>query len=318
MKAVTFSTYGTPDVLEIRELPIPEPGAGEVRVRVHSAAVNPTDAAFRAGAYAPLVDELPDVVPPFIPGMDASGFIDAIGPGVDDRLSVGEKVVAFVRPVSPQGGAYAEYVVLPETSVVQAPRGLDLAASSTFLMNAMTASAALEELALKPQDWLVVTGAPGMLGGYLIQLAKHQGLRVIADAAPKDVELVSGFGADKIVPRGDDFSAAVRASLPEGAHGLADAGITNEMAVPSLADDGVMIAFQGWQGPVDRGIRLFQLFIAAWGDDTARMQSLVADVESGILDIRLLESLTPEQASEAHRAMHAGGIRGRNVLTFGA
>ena len=318
MKAVTFSTYGTPDVLEIRELPIPEPGAGEVRVRVHSAAVNPTDAAFRAGAYAPLVDELPDVLPPFIPGMDASGFIDAVGPGVDDRLSVGEKVVAFVRPVSPQGGAYAEYVVLPETSVVQAPRGLDLAASSTFLMNAMTASAALEELALKPQDWLVVTGAPGMLGGYLIQLAKHQGLRVIADAAPKDVELVTGFGADKIVPRGDDFSAAVRASLPEGAHGLADAGITNEMAVPAVADDGVMIAFQGWQGPVDRGIRLFQLFIAAWGDDTARMQSLVADVERGVIDIRLLESLAPEQASEAHRAMHAGGIRGRNVLTFGA
>ena len=58
--------------------------------------------------------------------------------------------------------------------------------------------------------------------------------------------------------------------------------------------------------------------IAAWGDDTARMQSLVADVERGVLDIRLLESLTPEQASEAHRAMHAGGIRGRNVLTFGA
>ncbi len=318
MKAVTFSTYGTPDVLEIRELPIPEPGAGEVRVRVHSAAVNPTDAAFRAGAYAPLVDQLTDVVPPFVPGMDASGFIDAIGPGVDDRLSVGEKVVAFVRPVSPQGGAYAEYVVLPETSVVQAPRGLDLAASSTFLMNAMTASAALEELALKPQDWLVVTGAPGMLGGYLIQLAKHQGLRVIADAAPKDVEIVSGFGADKIVPRGDDFSAAVRASLPDGALGLADAGITNEMAVPAVADDGVMIAFQGWQGPVDRGIRLFQLFIAAWGDDTARMQSLVADVESGVLDIRLLESLTPEQASQAHRSMHAGGIRGRNVLTFGA
>jgi len=289
-----------------------------VRVRVHSAAVNPTDAAFRAGAYAPLVDELPDVLPPFIPGMDASGFIDAVGPGVDDRLSVGEKVVAFVRPVSPQGGAYAEYVVLPETSVVQAPRGLDLAASSTFLMNAMTASAALEELALKPRDWLVVTGAPGMLGGYLIQLAKHQGLRVIADAAPKDVELVTGFGADKIVPRGDDFSAAVRASLPEGAHGLADAGITNEMAVPAVADDGVMIAFQGWQGPVDRGIRLFQLFIAAWGDDTARMQSLVADVERGVIDIRLLESLAPEQASEAHRAMHAGGIRGRNVLTFGA
>lgn len=318
MKAVTFSTYGTPDVLEIQELPIPEPGPGEVRMRVHSAAVNPTDAAFRAGAYAPRVDELPDVVPPFIPGMDASGFVDAIGGGVDDRLSVGEEVVAFVRPVSPQGGAYAEYIVLPATSVVRAPKGLDLAASATFLMNAMTASAALDELALMPGDWLVVTGAPGMLGGYLIQLAKRQGLRVIADAAPQDVELVGSFGADEIVPRGDGFVAGVHAIVPEGAPGLADAGILNEKAVPAVADNGVMIAFQGWQGPADRGIRLFQLFIAAWGDDTSRMQSLVADVESGVLDIRLLESLAPEQAGEAHRALHAGGIRGRNVLTFGA
>lgn len=318
MKAVTFSRFGSPDVLEVLELPIPEPGPGEVRVRVHSAAVNPTDAAFRAGAYASRMEELPEVVPPLIPGMDASGLVDALGPGVGDRLSLGEEVVAFVRPVSHWGGAYAEYIVLPESSVVRAPAGLDLAASATFLMNAMTASAALDEMALDPGDALVVTGAPGMLGGYLIQLAKQQSLRVIADAATKDTALVESFGADDIVPRGDDFLSAVRELLPEGARGLADAGILNEKAVPAIADEGVMVVFQGWPGPVERGIRLVQLFVAAWGDDTDRMQRLVSDVESGILSIRLLESLAPEQASKAHEALHAGGIRGRQVLTFGS
>lgn len=318
MKAVGFREYGEPDVLEVLELEIPEPGPGEVRVRVHAAAVNPTDAAYRAGAYAPRVDELPEVVPPFIPGMDASGVIDAVGADVDDRLSVGDEVVAFVRPLTSWRGAYAEYIVLPATSVVRAPRGIDLAASATFLMNAMTASAALDELNLQPGDSLVVTGSPGMLGGYLIELGKQQGLRIIADAAPQDEDLVRGFGADEVVPRGEGFVDAVRQLLPRGAPGLADAGILNERAVAAVADGGTMIVFQGWPGPVDRGIRLFQLFIAAWGDDTERMERLVAAVESGVLSIRLLQTLRPEQADEAHRILHAGGIRGRNVLKFGS
>ncbi len=316
MRAIGLYEFGPPEVLQVLDLPVPEPGPGEVRLRVHAAAVSPTDAALRAGDYAPRIAELPDVVPPFVPGMDAAGVIDALGPGVDDRLSVGDPVVAFVRPLTPWRGAYADYITLPAASVVRAPAGVDHVSASTFLMNAMTARVTLDTLALQPDQPLVVTGAPGLLGSYLIQLAKADGLTVIADAAPADEELVRSFGADQVVPRGEGFVAAVRDILPNGTHGLADAGILNERALGAIADGGRMVVLQGWEGPVERGIELHRIFIAGWAEDTARMEALVKQVEDGVLSLRVLDVMPPEQAAEAHARMHAGGIRGRIVLSF--
>jgi NADPH:quinone reductase-like Zn-dependent oxidoreductase len=315
MRAIGFHEYGTPDVLQVLDLPLPEPGPGEVRIRVHAAAVSPTDAAFRAGDYAPRVVEA-GVEPPFIPGMDAAGVVDAVGPDGDGRLAVGDRVVAFVRPVSPWGGAYADFIVLPSASVVAAPAGVDHVAASTFLMNALTARVSLDALALDPGDPLVVTGAPGLLGGYLIQLAKADGLTVIADAAPADEDLVRSFGADHVVPRGDGFVPAVRALLPDGTRGLVDAGILNDRALGAVADGGAMVVLQGWDGPVERDIVLHRIFVAGWAEDTARMETLVDQVEAGVLGLRVLDVLPAERAAEAHARMHAGGIRGRIVLDF--
>lgn len=315
MRAIGFREYGTPDVLEVLDLPLPEPGPGEVRVRVHAAAVSPTDAAFRAGDYAPRVAEA-GLEPPFIPGMDAAGVVEAIGPGGDGRLSVGDPVVAFVRPVSSTGGAYADSIVVPAASVVAAPRGVDHIGASTFLMNSLTARVSLDALGLASGDTVVITGAPGLLGGYLIQLAKADGLVVIADAAPADEELVRGFGADHVVPRGEGFVAAVRELLPHGSRGLVDAGILNARALGAIADGGGMVALQGWEGPVERDIVLHRIFVAGWAEDTARMEALVKQVEEGLLTLRVLDVLPAERAAEAHARMHAGGIRGRIVLDF--
>jgi len=313
MRAIGLYEFGDPEVLQVLDLPLPEPGPGEVRVRVHAAAVSPTDAALRAGDYAARIEGLE---PPFIPGMDAAGVIDQLGPDCTDRLAVGDRVVALVRPLSQWGGAYADYITLPEPSVVRAPAGVDHGAASTFLMNALTARVSLNALALTPDQPLVVSGAPGLLGGYLIQLAKADGLQVIADASPADEALVRSFGADHVVPRGDGFVVAVRDLLPEGARGLVDAGILNERALGALADGGSMVVLQGWEGPVERGIELHRIFVAGWAEDTDRMERLVEQVESGVLSLRVLDVLPAEQAVEAHRRMHAGGIRGRIVLAF--
>lgn len=313
MRAVGLYEFGDPEVLQVLDLPQPEPGPGEVRVRVHAAAVSPTDAALRAGDYAARIDGLE---PPFIPGMDAAGVIDQLGPDCSDRLAVGDRVVAFVRPLSQWGGAYADYITLPEASVVRAPAGVDHVAASTFLMNALTARVSLDTLALTPDQPLVVSGAPGLLGGYLIQLAKADGLQVIGDASPADEELVRSFGADHVVPRGEGFVAAVRELLPEGTHGLVDAGILNERALGAIADGGGMVVLQGWEGPVERDIELHRIFVAGWAEDTARMEGLVEQVESGVLSLRVLDVLPAERAVEAHVRMHAGGIRGRIVLSF--
>ena len=316
MRAIGLHQFGPPDVLEVLDLPMPEPGPGEVRIRVHAVAVSPTDAALRAGDYAPRIAELPEVKPPYVPGMDAAGIVDALGPETDGRLAVGDRVVAFVRPLSTWRGAYAEYITLPAASVVHAPQGVDHVAASTFLMNALTARVTLDALAVTPDEALVITGAPGLLGGYLIQLAKRDGLTVIADASPADEELVRSFGADHVVPRGEGFVPAVLALLPDGAPALADAGVLNGRALGAIADNGRMVALQGWEGPVERGIQLHRIFVAGWAEDTERMEALVSLVESGVLSLRVFDVMPAERAAEAHERMHRGGIRGRIVLMF--
>lgn len=103
---------------------------------------------------------------------------------------------------SEHGGACAEQVVVPAESVVPAPAGADFPAASTLLMNALTARLALDAIGAPPGATVAVTGAAGAVGGYAVELAKADGLTVIADAAPRDTELVRGFGADHVVERG--------------------------------------------------------------------------------------------------------------------
>ena len=204
MRAVGLAEFGGPEVLEVFDLPEPVPGPGEVRIRVHAAAVNPTDTGFRSGATSARLEGRPK---PYVPGMDAAGVIDVIGSEVDTTLHVGDRVMAVVLPYGPNGGAYADFVVVPVASVVRAPAGLDLAAASTVLMNALTARLALDDLAIPEGGTVMVTGAAGAFGGYAVQLAKSDGLFVLADASLADEALVAGLGADEVVRRGDDVAA---------------------------------------------------------------------------------------------------------------
>jgi NADPH:quinone reductase len=102
MKAIGVTTFGGPEVLHVVELPEPHAGDGEVRMRVHAVSVNPTDTLFRAGSQAARLSGRPG---PYVPGMDAAGVIDELGPETDSRLKVGDRVVALVIPAGPHGGA---------------------------------------------------------------------------------------------------------------------------------------------------------------------------------------------------------------------
>ncbi|MDX3413829.1 NADP-dependent oxidoreductase [Streptomyces sp. MD20-1-1] len=313
MKAIGSTTFGGPDVLRELELPTPEAGPGEVRIRVHAAAVNPTDALFRAGAYAARTTDVP---PPYLPGMDAAGVIDQLGPGADGRLSVGQRVVALVMPTRPQGGAYAEQIVVPAESVVPAPAGTDHAEASTLLMNAATARLALDTLALPRGATVAVTGAAGAVGGYAIELAKADGLTVVADAAPHDRDLVRGFGADHVVDRGKDVATRVRELVPDGVAGLVDGSDQREEAVPAVADGGALVALRGWQGPAEGGVTVAPVFVAGVRGDTALLDALRLQAEQGVLSLRVAKVLPASDAAEARRLLAAGGLRGRLVLDF--
>jgi NADPH:quinone reductase-like Zn-dependent oxidoreductase len=303
--------FGGPEVLQIVDVP-PEPlGHGEVRLRVAAATVNPTDTYARQGAYA---ERDPVKTPPWVPGMDVAGTVAEVGEGVE-HLSVGELVMGIVVPTGAHGG-YREDLVLPADSVVPAPRGADAVAAATLPMNALTARLALDAMGLQPGQVLAVTGAAGAFGGYVVQLAKADGLTVVADAAEADEELVRQLGADVIVRRGDDVAGRVREHVPDGVDGLADGAVQDALVLPAVRDGGAVATVRGYRGDGRRGVRVFPTLVRRAAKDRAVLDRLGRQAEAGVLTLRVARTFPAEQAAEAHRLFERGGVRGRLVLTF--
>ncbi|MBM9468924.1 NADP-dependent oxidoreductase [Nakamurella leprariae] len=315
MRAVGVPEPGGPDVLRIVELPVPEPGVDEVRIQVAAAAVNPTDTAFRQTG-PPADAELP---PPWIPGMEFAGRIDEVGSAVTSRFAVGQRVMAIVHPRRPLGGSYAQYVVVPADAVAPVPEGISDAEASTLPMNGLTVLSALQHLDLSPGQTLGVTGAAGAVGGYAVQLGKHAGLRVIADASERDEELVRSFGPDVVVRSSRDpqqETAAFRAVAPDGVDGLLDAAVLDAGALPIVKDGGALVTVRFWEGPSERGIRIHAVKVRDHLRDGASIADLAELVTANVLTLRVAQTYPAEEAAAAHERLQAGGTRGRLVLTF--
>ena len=296
-------------MLRVVERPVREPGPDEVLVAVKAAAVNPTDIGLRERG-------LEGLEPPWVPGMDAAGIVEAVGDGVE-RLAVGDAVMAAVIPRRPEGGAQAELVVFPAASVVPIPAGATLQQAATLPMNGLTALLGLELLALAEGQTLAVSGGAGLLASYAIALAKLRGLRVIADAKPEDEPLVRSFGADVVLPRGDGFPAAVRDIAPEGVDGFFDTALLGRSAFPAIRDGGGMAVVRGWDGSeTERGIEIHIVMVPTALERTDWLEELRELASQGRLALRVAGEYTAEQAAEAHQAMEAGGLRGRAVIVF--
>ena len=205
MRAVTVNKADGPDAITVEDRSVREPRPGEVRLRVAAAAVNPVDVFMWRRA----------VEPPFTPGMDVAGTVESVG-HAGGRLTVGEPVMAVVSPWLPEGGAQAELVIARAASVSPMPRGASAPEAATLPMNGLTALEGLRMLGLATGSALAVTGGACRLASYVIGLARQRGIRVIADAGPADEALVSGFGADHVLPRGDGFADAVAGCCPQG------------------------------------------------------------------------------------------------------
>ena len=312
MRAVGLFTHGGPEVLEVVDVPEVHAGAGEVRIRVHAATVNPTDVGTRNGTRAEQQKADP---PPYVPGMEAAGIIDEIGSGVPDRLKVGDAVIAIVVPKGSHG-AYREQIVLDARSVVRAPAGKTHPEAATLPMNGLTARLSLDLLGLSPGQVLAVTGAAGAYGGYVIQLAKSEGLTVIADASEQDEELVASLGADIVVRRGDDVASRIREHFPQGVDGLADGAVLNERVIPAVRDGGAFTSVRGFLGAPQRDIRFTATLVRSYVQEWEKLDRLRQQVEDGVITLRLAEVYPPERAADAHRRLEAGGTRGRLVLQF--
>ncbi len=319
MKAVGILRYGGPEVLEVVDLPEPHAGPGELRIRIHAAAVNPVDTLIRVGA----VDGALRGRPPHIPGLDAAGVVDEIGAGAVPDLRTGDRVVAMVNPTRPAGGACAEWIVLPAGHVAPAPAGAGHAEASTLPMNGLTARRALDLLHLPPGSRLAVTGAAGAVGGYAVQLARADGLFVIADAAPADEPLVRALGAHAVVPRGPGVADRIRAVAAGGVDGLVDAAVIGAPVLAALRDGGQLAVLRrtGEPGtdallaPV-RGIAVTDVFVHDYDGRRDKLTRLSRQAADGTLTLRTAGVFPPERAPETHRLLEAGGVRGRLVITF--
>jgi NADPH:quinone reductase len=310
MRAVVVRSYGGPEALEIVEVPVPEPGRGQVRIRVQAAAVNPVDIATREGlmnqARPGVIAEREHVGI----GWDVAGVIEATGPDVTG-FSPGDRVIGLRDRLDQPLGGYAEQIVLDAADVAHAPEGSDSVAASTIPLNGLTAVQALDLAALPAGRTVLVTGAAGGLGGFVTELAAMRGLRVIAAAGDADEKLARGLGAAEFVPRSADLAAAVREIAPGGVDAVFDAAVLGYPALDAVRAGGVFVAFVG-TGPVPlRDIRVVAINIHADGAALAGLSRLAA---AGKLTLRVADTYPLAESARAHDRLQAGGVRGRLVL----
>jgi NADPH:quinone reductase-like Zn-dependent oxidoreductase len=309
-RAVGIHQPGGHEVVSVIDRPVREPGEDEVRIAVVAAAVNPTDTGLRERGGG-------DLPAPWTPGMDAAGTIESVGPGVE-RLAVGDHVMAAVSPRRADGGAQCELIVVPAASVVPVPRGATLQQAATLPMNGLTALRGLELLDLAEGETLAVSGGAGILASYVIALARERGLRVLADAKPEDAELVRSFGADVVLARSDDFAGAVRAVEPDGVDAVYDTALLGRAAFGAIRDGGGLAVVRGWDDKIgtERGIEVHPVWVREVLERTEWLEQLRELAAAGRLALRVAGEYPPERAGEAQRAMDAGGVRGRLLITF--
>src|SRR5271165_2790949 len=308
-QAVTYKTLGGYEVLEFVERTVRAPAAGEVRIEVKAAAINPADLVFRDPGW-------PNMTSNIVPGMDAAGVIESVGPSVS-RLHPGQKVIAAVNPVRPEGGAQAQHIVVPAASVVPVPEGVSLAQASILLMTGLTALNALEIAALKKGQILAMSGGTGLLAQYAIAVAKREGIKVIADALPADAEVVRGYGAYIVIERGPGFAKAIRSEFPNGADALLDTAVLGEESFGAIRDGGIYIPVRGWgDKPAERGIKIKPMMVSDVLERTEWLELLRNMVTAGEIKLRAVEEFAATKAADAQRALVAGSPRGRPVILF--
>jgi NADPH:quinone reductase-like Zn-dependent oxidoreductase len=285
-----------PDSIEIIDVPVVEPGPGEVRVEVAGAAVNPVDLALAAGVFHGLgLVHQPDHTGL---GWDFAGTVTAAGPDVD--LPVGSRVAGLVAGFDRDFGTYAEQLIVPARDTALVPEGLDLVAAATVPLNGLAAAQLVDLLGDGGGRSLLVTGAAGAVGGYVVSLAQDRGWRVTGLARPEDETFVRGLGAD--------FTTAAA----PGWDAVADGAVLQEQGVALVRDGGLFVGVQPGAAPAEeRGVAVR---VVVTEPDGARLAQLLEATASGHLPARVHAVVPLDQVATAHRAVSKGGVRGRYVL----
>jgi NADPH:quinone reductase len=299
VRVAEVTAFGGPDVLRVGERPDPEPAPGEVVVAIRATTVNPTDFSTRDGSGR---RRLPELEPPFVPGWDLAGEVVSTGARV-----VG--MIPFVR-IGGRVGAYAERAAVDPAWLAPLPDGVPFEEAATLPLNGLTARQSLDLLGLAAGDRLLVTGASGGVGGFAVQLAVADGLRVIAVAGRDDEEWVASLGAQEVLARDADLTGI------EPVDGVLDAVPIGPSASTAALRDGGTAVFTRPPNPPEPGRdQRFETVLVQ--PDAALLAELAEQLGAGALRTRVSHALPLDEAARGHELAEAGGLRGKVVLIPG-
>jgi NADPH:quinone reductase-like Zn-dependent oxidoreductase len=300
VKAVRFSRFGGPEVLEIVDLPDPHPGPGQVRIAVRAAGVNASDWKKREGLMG---GELPQTL-----GYEAAGVVDELGEGVTD-VAVGDRVFGFCA----EGAAQAELAVLSPYAPI--PPSLDFPGAAALPAAVETATRTLDRLGVESGGTLLVNGASGSVGSAAVQLAVVRGARVIGTAGPANHDYLRALGAEPVA-YGEGLVERVRALAPDGvdmALDVAGSGVLPELVeLAGGAEHVVTVA--DFAGAREHGVTFSR------GDDGRALHALdgIGElIEAGRFSLPVARTFPLAEVAEAHRAGEGGHVRGKLVLLVG-
>ncbi len=329
---IILNGIGSPEMLKLISEPMPEPQAGEARIRVLASGVAFADILCRTGKY-PFMPKLP-----FTPGYDLVGVVDAVGDGVTE-LSVGQMVGALL----PHFGANAAYVNVPTELLVPVPEGVDAAQAASLILNYLTAYRLLTVSAqAKAGERLLVHSAAGGVGTAVLQIGQILGLEMIGTASLGKLETVEQYGATAIDYKNEDFAQRIRTQFPEGIDIVLDpiGGETTKKSYRLLRSGGRLVSF-GFMGATDGGkmaivpsvLRVlgYKLrpdgkksmmygstpTIAEKENDWYReaLSTLFSWLANGRISPVIGAQLPLSEAPEAHRLLETSSVIGKIVLT---
>ena len=305
MRAMVETGFGGPEVLKLQMVDVPEPKAGEIRVRVYAAAINPNDWRFRQG-------ERGDKDKVSIAGRDMAGVVDALGAGVT-QWKIGDAVFGFKRP----WGADAEYVAIEASAVFPKPKTFTYEQASGIGIAGLTGLRALADSGVKPGQRLVVIGAAGGVGSTVVQVAKARGIHVTAIATQAQDAYLREIGAEDVVHyEKEDVAAKVKnadvvINTAEGQSEAAIAYVKRGGTLFSTAND--VPAVQAKCAAA--GIHCSQTEGAVAEGPGVQMSELIHLVEMGQYKIHVDKVYPLEQTAAAQEANRMGHTTGKIVVS---
>jgi NADPH2:quinone reductase len=310
MRAFTLDSFERPPGLR-EDLPAPQPGPGQLLVRVQASSVNPVDAGIAAGHLKDMfAHEFPVLV-----GRDFAGVVEQVGSGVTG-YAPGDAVLGFVPGMSPgvHHGAWAELIAVPQDQVAHLPDGVDLAQAGAAPLAAVTALAVHDALGLAPGDTVLMIGANGGVGSFAVQLAAAAGAIVVAPGLPEDHDYLRGLGVAEVLDRNGDVPAQVRERHPDGVDALADfASRSPEQlnAYAAAVRDGGRIASSA--GAAGEGPGRTNVMAVPTAATLERLAGLLAD---GSLRVPIQASYPLDQADQALKTLIGQHTQGKLAITL--